>query len=191
MSTRLDLFGTVHKGLRAGMFGVTQQAAGCDFGVKAEAIEMAAAVGRLLGFLHEHADHEEREVLPEIARCCPELAADLRSDHVRVDGLERELERIAERMAGADAPTRVSLGRRLQERLWILVAEHLRHMEREEIQANRLLWANLGDEELAAVEARIVGSIAPPRLAEWMALILPAASAPERALLLAKTGAAS
>jgi hypothetical protein len=66
-----------------------------------------------------------------------------------------------------------------------LCCEHLRHMEREEQEANRMLQAHRTDDELGALHQRIVGSIAPERVARWLELILPAASAPERRELLA------
>jgi hypothetical protein len=163
--TRFDLYTTVHKGLRAGLF---------------RALELAAAVTRILGFLAEHAEHEDDHVLPSLARHCPELAADLRSDHARTHGLEVELAQLVERLGGAGATERGSLGRRIADRLANLAAEHLRHMGVEESQGNRVLWANLGDGELLAIHGRIVGSVPPPRMAQWMELMLPTMSSSER-----------
>jgi hypothetical protein len=177
---RPDLYSTVHKGLRAGLFRATEIAASTDFAGEAAAARAGTAVSRMLGFLAEHAEHEDRCVMPSIAAHCPELAADLANDHSRTHGLEVELSQLVRRLAEANVAERVSLGRRIQDRMANLAAEHLRHMGVEESQANRVLWANLGDAELLAIHGRILGAIAPARMAQWMELMLPAASHPER-----------
>jgi hypothetical protein len=105
-------------------------------------------------------------------------------------GLGREVLALAERLAGSTGLERVALGRRLHERLARLAAEHLVHMQREERDVNRSLWAHRTDEELRALHGRIVGSIPPERNAEWLGLILPALSLPERTALLAPLRAA-
>jgi hypothetical protein len=184
MSSRPDLYGTVHKGLRASLFATAALAGRTDFTRPAEAGEVAAAVIRLLGFLDEHAAHEDAVVMPVLATIAPELHADLRSEHARTDGLHRELAALAPRLGGASALERASLGRRLHDRLLRLAAEHVHHMQREEGDANRALWAHLDDAALAGLHGRVVGAIPPPRLAEWLALMLPAMSLPERAALL-------
>ena len=177
--TRFDLFTTVHKGLRAALFGAVQQAGRADFTQTGEADAVAASVRRALSYLAEHAEHEAREIVPEIGRHSAELAADLGADHARTGGLEQQVLDLADRLAGAMSAERLSIGRRLSHRLAQLTAEHLRHMEREEVQANRVLWAHRTDEELAAIHGRIVAAIAPSRIAEWMELLLPAVNATE------------
>ncbi len=49
----------------------------------------------------------------------------------------------------------------------------------------RVLWAHHTDEDLEAIEARIVASIPPDEAAEWGAIMLPALSLPERTAVLA------
>jgi hypothetical protein len=184
MNGRLDMYGTVHKGLRASLFATAALAGRTDFASAEESAAAAAATERLLRFLDEHARHEDGVVMPVLAELAPELHADLRAEHARTDGLQREVEATAARLAGAAPAERVSLGRRLHERLLRLAAEHVHHMQREEQEANRALWAHLDDAALEALHGRIVGAIPPPRLAEWLALMLPALSLPERAALL-------
>jgi hypothetical protein len=173
------------------MFDGMAQVARADFDQAEEAGEAGIAVERLLTFLAEHAEHEDREILPELTRLCPELAADLQADHSRIQGFEQEVAKLVLRLRGATGVERRSLGRRIHEKLGTLVAHHLLHMEREEVQAHRVLWANRSDDELGALHERIVGAIAPARVAEWMKIILPALNGAERAALVAQAGAAS
>lgn len=182
---RVDLFGPVHKGLRASLAGTAALAARTDFARPEEAAELTAAARRLLGFLEEHAAQEDAVLMPELQRVAAELHADLQAEHVRTEGLQRELAQHLDRLAGASEAERVSLGRRIHERLWRIAAEHLRHMEREETAANRVLWAHFDDGALKALHGRILGAIPPARFAEWSGIILPSLSLPERAAMVA------
>ncbi len=182
---RFDLYRPIHKAIRTLLFETTELCARTDFGDGTESARAAAALRRLTAFLHEHAAHEDDVIVPEVERLAPDLAADLRNDHARVGGLEAELLALAERLTGAQGSERLSLGRRLQDRLGHLVAEHLLHLEREECQVNRLLWAHLDDGRLHGLEGRILASIEPARLAEWLVVLLPAVARPECATILA------
>jgi len=182
---RMELYGTVHKGLRAALFSATARAAGSDFASEAEARAAAAAARDLLGLLDEHAALEDAVIMPELARLAPEIHSALHDDHSRLDGLQRDLTAVAERLEAAGDPAmREALGRRLHDRLGRLAAEHLLHMQREEQEGNRILWAHRSDEELRALHGRVTGSIPPARLARWLAVILPAVSGPERSEML-------
>jgi hypothetical protein len=183
MTTRFDLFTPIHKALRAALFDAMQQVARCDFARAPEAAAVAAALLHLSGFLSEHADHEDRVLLPEVARLCGVLAADLQAAHARVGGLEQEVLRLSERLAGASPAERLSLGRRLHDSLGTLIAEQLLHMKREEVEVNRLLWAHCSDAELLELHGRVVAAIPPARMQEWLALLLPAVNGPERRAL--------
>jgi hypothetical protein len=187
---RIDLFGTVHKGLRAELFGVVALAARTDFLVRAESARATAAVRRLAGLLAEHAEHEDAVVLPELAALVPELHAAIAADHGRLEALHGEVLALADRLDAAAAEAeRDALGRRLHDRVARLAAEHLLHMRREEEEVSRALWAHRSDEALAVLHARIIGRIPAPRLATWLAVILGAASLPEQARLLASVRA--
>ena len=185
-TTRPDLFSNVHKGLRAALFESATVVAQTDFASAEEAQEAAARCVTLLRFLEEHAAHEDAVVMPELKALSPELHVVLQEEHARTDGLQRELASLVERLERASALERVSLGRRIHDRLWALGAEHVHHMQREEQDAMRMLWAHRTDDELRALHARILSRIAPPRTAEWLALMLPAMSISERAAMIAE-----
>jgi hypothetical protein len=182
--TRVDVYRTVHKGIRATLFETAAAVGRTEFSDAQEAAAVATAVRRMLGFLDEHAEHEDAVLLPELARISPELFAEIEADHARTDGLQRELEGFVGRLEGANEAERVALGARLHDRVPKLVAEHLRHMGREETEVNRALWANLTDAELDALHQRVVGAIPPARMAEWLELFLPAVTRSERAALI-------
>jgi hypothetical protein len=183
--TRVDVFGVVHKGLRAALFEAVKVVARTDFSRAEEAERARAEVLAALAFLEEHGRHEDAIVLPELAVLAPALCADLQGEHGRLDGLHREVQRLCARLTGASPVERIALGRRLHDAAVRLLAESLGHMQREEAEATRVLHAHRSDDELRALHGRILASIAPPRVADWMELILAAASGPERVALVA------
>lgn len=181
---RLDLFTPLHKGLRAALFDAVRAAARADFRDDGATRAALAVVLETLSFLAEQAAHAEAAVWPEIAAVGPELAASLRSDRARVEGVERKCAELVARTAETSGIARLAVARRLHATLALLAAEHLVHMDRIETQANRLLWAHRTDEDLRGLERRILARIAPERLGAWLALVAPACCAPERDALL-------
>ncbi len=181
---RRDLFLTVHKGLRAELFETARLVARADFAAAQSCTEVERRLHRSFAFLEEHAAHEDEAIFPALQALAPVLCAELQSDHSRVDGRMLEITRLAQRLAESAPLERVALGRRLHAAMGSFLAEYLRHMEREEAEVNRMLWAHASDAELGQIEGRILGSIAPARLADWLEIMLPAASAAECAEIL-------
>jgi len=181
---RFDLYTSIHKGIRRILFETARTVAATDFEEAGESAVACEGVRRMLGFLDEHAAHEDEVILPVIAELAPVLFVDLRAEHARLDGLQRELEGLVVRLERAGASERVSLGRRLEDRIGKLVAGHLAHLAQEETHANRILWAHRDDGQLLELQVRIVARIEPARLAEWYALALPAMNARERRTIL-------
>lgn len=181
---RFDLYATIHKGLRARMFDTTALVARTDFSNDAETAATTAALADLLELLDEHAAHEDAHVMPEVGAVAPDVAAALELDHGALHDLQRELRRRLELIATTPAARRWTLGRELHLRLCRMVADHLRHMDREETLANAALWAGRTDEQLMTVSGRISSSIAEPRLIEWWTFVLPALDGKERATVL-------
>jgi len=188
---RLDLFLAVHKGIRAELFETTRLVARTDFSELAEAQIAAACVQRTFGFLEEHAHHEDETIFAALKPYAPVLCAELDNEHSRIDGLMLEIVRLLERLESSAPAERAGLGRRIYALLGTFVAEYLRHMEREEGETNRRLWAHFSDEQLGALQGRIIAAFEPARLAQWMELILPELNATEREQLLAKAGEAA
>jgi hypothetical protein len=177
---RVDLYGVMHKGLRAALFDAALAVARTDFVDDPATADSIVRVRHLLGLLHEHAEHEDEAIRPGLRRDAPAVSEELEAEHARLAGLQLEIARLLGRLAGATGAERLSLGRRLHERMGGLVAAHLTHMEREEVAGNRALWAHRTDSELLEIHRRIVTSIPGPRMRDWAVILLPALSRPER-----------
>ena len=92
--------------------------------------------------------------------------------------------------ARAADPSAIEAGELLGRGLNLLVAEHLKHMDREETQAMAVLWANRTDAELFVIEGKIRASIPMEKMARFARILLPALSTPERVMMLVSARAA-
>lgn len=178
--SRVDLFLFAHKGLRRALFTVASRLATCDFRDRGASGSASRAVHAALLFAREHAGHEHELVFPAIAANNPSLASGMQAGHQLVDGQQRRVEPLLVRMAACGDTDRVVLGRRLLGQWHTVIAAHLTQMEREEVEANRALHANLDDEQLLALQARAVASMPPRRRAAWLALVRSALSPLDR-----------
>ena len=179
-TTRVDLYTSIHKAIRQILFDLSSMEGRTDYGDRASSAGLADRAIRALQLVTEHAEHEDREVLPELRRHAPAVEERLSAQHVDLEALAQEALACAARLSTTDDAERRSAGAALHILVNRLVAGHLDHMALEERDANGVLWTALSDPELVAIQGRILSAIAPPRMAEWMQWMLPALNAAER-----------
>lgn len=184
--SRIDLYTTIHKGIRALLFDLAASAARLDPADGPAIRSMVDQVDRTVRFLEEHSDHEERHVMPELRVVAPEVEASLARDHEHLEELAADVTRAAHQLARADRPEAAQVAKHLCRLVNQLTAAHLAHMHREETEANEALWSGFEDPGLAAIHGHIVASISPERMAEWMEFVLPAVSPAEREMMTAR-----
>ena len=182
---RPNRYQPIHKALRAALFDAAVLVARTDFTDAGEATVSARTVATLLDVLDSHAHHEEEFVMPVVARHAPALVATLETEHGRLEGLQAELRALLPRTCSEVTAEREAAGQLLARAVTLLVADHLRHMDREETEAMPVLWAHQTEEELDAMDARIRAAVPPERMPLMLRMMLPAMSVPENAKLLA------
>ncbi len=180
---RVDLFATIHKALRSVLFETVMEAGRVDLASDQAVDALAELVERMFGFLHEHAQHEDAEVLPLVRRVEPRIAEELSAEHLELEATQNEICRTMRTLAMTVAADRGPSGKELLRLLNVLTAKHLMHMDREETLGNAVLWGGYGDPELHAIRARIEARIKPERNKEWGAIIAPVLDPKERALM--------
>ena len=180
---RLDILTPIHKALRRSLFETAIALARTDFEAPEETGAAEASVATCFAYLREHAAHEDRHVIPEVAKLDADLANALEIAHPELERASIEIESLFPRLAPLAGPARTSMGAELCRRFQAFVAMQLQHMDKEERQVLPRLQARFSDPELHALSGRIVAAIPPARMAVWGELIMPSLNGPERAAM--------
>jgi hypothetical protein len=178
---RHDLYALIHKALRLAMADALTRVGRLDTDEDGDVRAAAVTVRELVELCRLHLDKEEQYVHPALEAAIPGSSGRTsrdHDDHLRAfDRLEAGV-RAIERSTGARA---AQAAQRLYRDLALFMAENLVHMHGEEVDNNAVLWATMSDDELLAVERRLVASIAPDRMGAILRWMAPAMTPAERA----------
>jgi hypothetical protein len=180
MTERVSLYNEIHKGLRSQLLTLLIDCGRTDPNESSAVAAIAARLRSLCEMLEEHAGHEDRWVEPLLAELRPDIAEELSADHARIDASMGDLHGAFTRWEEAAPEQRAGCGRLAHGALAAFVGSYLSHMSREEDEAMPVLQASMTDEQLLGVSAQLRGSIPPERLAEYIAMMLPAMNVDER-----------
>jgi hypothetical protein len=173
-AVQVDIYRDIHKGIRAGLFAVTQSASAVDPHDQDAVRAVADQWTDMVQMLVEHAEHEDHFVQPVIERFAPAYAAEIAAAHPRLEAQMAQLEVLADRAADACPDRARLLNHRLYLGLASFTAEYLQHQEFEEFEVMVMLSQHLSPDELHALDAAIIASVSPERMAASAALMLPA-----------------
>ncbi|HEX4885906.1 MAG TPA: hemerythrin domain-containing protein [Casimicrobiaceae bacterium] len=178
---RHDLYALIHKALRLAMAEAMTRVGRLDTDEDGDVRAAAVAVRELIELCRMHLEKEEQFVHPALEAAIPGSAgrtARDHDDHLRAfDRLEAGV-RAIERSTGERA---AQAAHRLYRDLALFTAENLVHMHGEEVDNNAILWATLSDDEIVAIERRLVASIAPEKMGTVLRWMAPAMTPSERA----------
>ena len=177
---RHDIYAFIHKGLRAFMTHTLVRVGRVDPHDAAEVSEVSAEVAGLLDICAGHLHHENEVIHAAMEARRPGSSQAVADDHVEHEASIAALRQLLARLAG-DASTAHGLYHALS----VFVAHNFEHMEHEETQHNAVLWATHSDEEIRALEHRIVSALAPQQMQMAMRWMLPHMNPAERAAMLA------
>jgi hypothetical protein len=183
MQLRVDLYGTVHKALRARLFDLGTELDRCDFANTLEVAVALSAYRRAMGFVHEHHQHEEHFIEPALRTCGADIAGAITTQHSGAQASLAELDDIAATIERSPEARR-GAGAQLCARYRAFLADYLDHMDYEETAVNRAMWATFTDQELIDLRGRLQASIPLPRFIEWLEILLPAINVEERTAML-------
>jgi hypothetical protein len=178
-TARHDIYAFIHKGLRAFMAHTLVRVGRLDAQDATEVAEVGDEVRALLAICRGHVAHENDVIHAAMQARAPGSSDAIADEHVHhlasIDALEALL---------AEVPGRPEAARRLYQALGRFVAENFEHMQAEETEHNAVLWATHDDEEIRALEQRIVGSLSPEEAQLSMRWMLPHLTPAERAAML-------
>ncbi|TJY59454.1 hypothetical protein E4T66_13795 [Sinimarinibacterium sp. CAU 1509] len=177
---RYDIYGQIHRALRAAMSQTLVDLGRVDAASDVSVETAMQDVDNLLKFCLGHLEHENVFVHAAMDARRPGSSHKTASDHDQhlsaIDMLTRDIGRVRS-SSGAERRARLLA---LYQHLSGFVAENFEHMLIEESYNNAVLWDLYTDAEIEQIERNLVASIPPPQAAEVMRHMLPAISQPER-----------
>lgn len=177
---RHDCYAGIHKALRLGLCRTLLQVGSTDPHDDADVARTVAAIDLLVEMSESHLHKEDTFMHPLLEQARPGSTGHAIDEHHDHHQALARLRVLAQRVEDARPASRPQALARLYRALTLFMADDLTHMHREETEHNAVLWAYYSDEELLAVEQRIVASIPPEMAMRLMRWFMPAFSAPER-----------
>lgn len=174
----------IHKGIRAEIFAVTEEAGRIDPASDEDRAALSAHVGSVVDLLVSHAEHEDLGVQPALAEHLPAFAEQVAADHERLEARLVELRELAVATAAAASPARRDEVFRLYIELASFTGAYLAHQDFEERLVMPALEGAVGVDAVLAMHGAIIASIPPDEMVQSLAVMLPAMNVDDRAELL-------
>ncbi len=184
--TRYNFYHGIHKALRLGHCRMLAALGANDFTHEDKTKALLAELRGLMILAKSHLEGENREIHAALEQRAPGASAHAAEGHEEHERSFAEIEQLIRAVELAPRMARELAGRRLYHRYAVFAAHDIEHMNEEETELLAALHNAFTDEELIAIEGRIVAAIAPEKMARYMALMAPALNHGERVDLLAK-----
>lgn len=166
---KTDLFTIIHKALRSLIYNAGAKLQTVDFSDKTDSDKITNLLRHDLELLHEHADHEDNIIFPEVKNEEPEMIFMLEKEHKEIGVMLQGLHDLLDRIDDEPNPdTRVILGNGINISYNNFAAAYLLHMNHEESTVLGASWKYLSDDELIAIRTRIQTKIPPERYRVWL-----------------------
>jgi len=169
---RYNMFNQIHKALRVLLYDTGVLISQTDFDNPLQADMVAERLNQLLDLFINHADNEDRMVLPLLQEYEPGVVSAFEQEHVTDHALVQRLKGFLMALAYAiSSQAKTELGASLTTAYIEFMIFNLQHMQKEETVLNKLLWQYYSDEELGGVNQKIVSSIPVDEVAvasQWM-----------------------
>lgn len=182
---RFDMYGSIHKALRALMADTLLAVGRMDADDDLERAQVTERVLELLQFCASHLEHENEFVHAALEARAPGASAQIAHEH---EDHVRHIAALADGVAvlrGCAPAARAAAAAALYRELTLFVADNFHHMHVEETAHNAVLWARYTDAELVAVHDRLVAAIPPQEMLETLRWMVPFMNPRERAGMLA------
>jgi len=169
---RYNIFGQVHKGLRALLYETAICLQQTDFTDKEAADITLAQLETALDLFDKHAHTEDTMVFTAIELMEPSLVHAFENEHKEDHALAQRLRGLQIAFAHAiSADDKTSISDAIIKAFIDFMIFNLRHMAKEEDIINKALWKYFTDIELYGITQKIIGSIPPNTMSQfsrWM-----------------------
>jgi hypothetical protein len=166
------------------MFGLLDRIGSGNFSDAAQRDAILSDLRVLLDVCTHHIKHENTFIHPALEERAKEASLRTAREHEEHSRELAELQGMIAELEKAGEQARPLLAHRLYLAFSRFVAENLSHMAEEEQVVLDKLHSHFSDEELMALEGRILSGIAPDLMMTFMKMMIPAMNREERVLLL-------
>jgi hypothetical protein len=157
---RFNCFNFIHKGLRAMLYDCALTLQQTSFSDPEEAAVAIQKIRDAVFLFREHGQHEDHFVMPPIKDVAAVMVTAFENEHVVDHALGSKLIQLINIFLDTTTDeTRIIAGSALNKAYMDFMLFNLAHMAKEEIEINPVLWELFTDEELIAVNTRILESI--------------------------------
>lgn len=184
LAPRPNPYVPIHKALRALMSATVEQVGRADPTEGSEVTTALDAVDTLLEVLDGHAEREARFIHAALRERRPAAVPAFDADHASQAHAHAALRRDVQALRSAGTAALPQGLHGLYLALSALVGHHWQHMQEEETTMIAAVWAAFNDDEIQALEDRIVASVPPQEMAALLGWMLQALHAGERLALL-------
>ncbi len=182
-TNRMEVFVTVHKGLRRGLLEHSLRLSRLDWSNELEVKAAGDEFTNLLRFLRVHGNDEDRVQFPLVASKDPASILQSQEDHRRLDNELTLLEIYWKEVA---AHPEKNLGNDFYRTYNRYLSDYLRHMDREEGEVTESLHRHYTDSELDSEFSKMVEGISPKDMGMMLGYILPSMNPKERREFISK-----
>jgi len=124
--------------------------------------------------LHTHAGHEETGIFPSVQPFEPELIRMLLDDHNEITRRVVDITKMADELGGTDVTERrIELGARVNRETNEFFAFYLAHINKEEVTIVPRMKEHFTNEEMRAMQGKMMAAMPPERLAGFLRWMLP------------------
>lgn len=163
---RYNIFNMIHKALRLKLYETAQALLHTYFGDKDGAAEVLNKLNEIIDAFENHGYHEDSILMPVIAKFQPEMIASFEKDHKDDHHFGNELKQLQLIYHAAQSDDeRTVAGSAITLAFTDYMIFNLQHMQREEVELNKLLWDNFSDDEIKKISHEIETSIPPEEMA--------------------------
>ena len=183
-SHRHNFYHAIHKALRLGHGRMLAAIGSTDFSNAAAAVRTIDMVREFLMLGRSHLEGENREIHAALEVRVPGASAHAADDHEGHEQSFAELETMLRAIEMAPAAEKNRAALVLYHRYALFAAHDFEHMHEEETELLAALHEAFTDDELRAIEGRIVAAIPPAKMAAYLKIMMPAMNQPERSGML-------
>ena len=150
MNDRIDVFSSIHKGIRYAMSQLMFRLGNIDFENDSEITIILNDFNNLWGLLHFHALSEDDFVFPYVKKGNLKVFEDLEKEHEKFGPIMVDIEQKFKQLENENNNSTV-IGQELAKAYNAFLVEYFSHLQHEENYANPVLWNVLTDEKILEI----------------------------------------